>query len=1265
VRSSPSVRFTRAVCAIAVVAAVSPVAADRTSEAIHRPAPQSAAVAMRSAALQLPMRFEPGRDGGEAAADFVARGPHYAVALDARHAAITLAPPAGDGRPPRSLSMRLVGAAAGAAVEALEPLPGVANYLVGNDPRSWRTGVSAFASVRYHNVYAGVDILYYGNQRRLEYDFVVAAGARPEQIAIAFDGADRVAVEADGTLAIGIGDTELRQPAPIVYQEHGAERRTIAAAFTVDRSRHVRFRVAAYDRTRPLVIDPVLAYASFFGGSAGDAAMGVAADAAGNMYVAGETASLDLPRPAGATAAFGGGSLDAFVAKFSAAGDQLVYATYFGGNNYEYAKDIAVDAAGNAYVAGTTLSSNFPTVHALRASASGAEGFVVKLDPAGAIVYSTYLGGANSDYLYGLAVDASGRAWVTGFTASNDFPVIGAPPMTRTAPMWKTIDGGRTWTPLVSLKTGNAGAVAVDPRNPSVVYAGYEAGVARSADGGQTWAYTEGLPVQITALAVDTATASTVYAGSELFPLRSRDSGATWTVGPPALVTSLAIDPLSPATVYAGTWQGSNSFGVMKTTDGGNHWVNVGMGTTILSLGLSPSSPSTIYAGGQFGIFKTINGAADRWLIASGGIKNAVHALAVDPVDASIAYAGTDAGLFKTTDGGTQWTKVPALPAGRFSSVVVAPSARNVVYVGSGDGGVAVSTDAGATWTIGDLRVPAGALAVDPFVPTTAYAGSVRGSNAFVARVSADGGALDYSTMLGGSGFQYGNAIAVDEHGSAYVVGATDSADFPVVNALQPKFGGTRDLFVVKIAADGTVAYSTYLGGSAWEDGGTIAVDAAGRAHVAGYTLSNDFPTAHAYQPTAGGANDAFVAALTPAGDAFVYSTYLGGTGSEMGPGAYTVGRDPVVAIAVTPGGDAYVVGATASRDFPTLRAVQPAYGGGDFDAFAAQFSADGLLQWSTFVGGAAGDLAKRIAIGADGAVVVAGVTGSANFPAPRAMQPSNAGGDDVFVARLDEDAHDPTPPTTAIAPSGMAGHDGWFRSAVAVGLAGSDPAGESGVAFIDYQVNDQQFERYRTPFSIAAEGTTRVAARATDNSGNVERPAVQTLVKIDLGAPTVAITAPAPGAYLHTDAIAVSFSAADPLSGLAANPTATLDGIPVASGETIQPLSLPVGSHTVAVSAEDNAGNVSAAAISFQIVASIQSVTTAVNIYIAGGQIDAATRNSLMAKLQDAQNAYDRGNLTVVRNKLADFIDVCGKRLNAAVAAVLTADAQYVLDQL
>ena len=424
----------------------------------------------------------------------------------------------------------------------------------------WKTSVHGYRKVEYRNVYPGVNLIYYGNERQLEYDFVV--GARASDIVMLFDGASHVAIDDDGGLAIATDLGQLRQPAPVIYQDVNGARQSVDGGFVLDKAGRLTFRVGRYDRRLPLVIDPVLTYSTYFGGSAGDATMGMAVDAEGCVYLVGETASLDFPQLNAAQPAVGG-SLDAFVAKLNPTGDQLVYATYLGGSSSEYAKDVAVDAAGNAYVTGSTTSRNFPTFRARQSTLGGySDGFVTKLDPAGGVVYSTYLGGRGEDYAYGIAVDAAGRAHVTGQTISADFPTVNAlePTMGRGSTL-KSVDGAQSWRRLSSLNASFVLSLAIDPVNRNVVYAGTGEGVAKSSDGGQTWTYSTDIPIAVWALAIDPFTTSTIYAATNVLVLRSRDSGTTWTpIGLyGAAVTSLAIDPTAPNTIYAGTQMSSYS----------------------------------------------------------------------------------------------------------------------------------------------------------------------------------------------------------------------------------------------------------------------------------------------------------------------------------------------------------------------------------------------------------------------------------------------------------------------------------------------------------------------------------------------------------------------------------------------------------------------------------------------------------------------------------------------------------------------------------
>jgi hypothetical protein len=345
-------------------------------------------------------------------------------------------------RNPKSeiLRLRLVGANPSPQVRGLEELPGKSNYFIGDDPSKWRTNVPNYAKVEYREVYPGVNLVYYGNQRQLEHDFVVAPGADPNAIRFAIEGADKLELDAAGDLVLHVAGGKVCLRKPVVYQEVAGTRREIAADYVLrssipqseirnpksaigdPQSQEVGFQVAAYDRSLPLVIDPVLAYSTYLGGSMNDYGYGIAVDSAGNAYVTGPASSTDFPTASPLQPT--GGYDDAFVAKLNAAGSALVYSTYLGGSSGDSGTGVAVDSAGNAYVTGYTYSTNFPTASPLQpANGGGFDAFVTKLNAAGsALVYSTYLGGSDRDDGYSIAVDSAANAYVTGETWSTNFP---------------------------------------------------------------------------------------------------------------------------------------------------------------------------------------------------------------------------------------------------------------------------------------------------------------------------------------------------------------------------------------------------------------------------------------------------------------------------------------------------------------------------------------------------------------------------------------------------------------------------------------------------------------------------------------------------------------------------------------------------------------------------------------------------------------------------------------------------------------------------
>jgi uncharacterized protein (TIGR03437 family) len=300
----------------------------------------------------------------------------------------------------------------------------VSSYFIGNNPAQWHAGIRNFGRLRYHDVWPGIDVVYYGTGNRLEYDFVVAPGADPRAIGIRFTSPEALRVDTNGDVVLG-GD--IRQHKPRVYQNTPAGRREVAGDYVLESGNRVRFRLGRYDHSRPLVIDPVLAYATLFGGQSSDFGDGIAVDSSGSVYIIGSTFSADLPATAGGTTLQGSAPSDVYVAKLKPDGSGVVYCTYLGGEDVDGGSAIAVDASGNAYITGFTASLKFPTTPGVVQPATRggkSDAFVAKLNPQGtALLFSTYLGGTSEDAGRSLALDASGNVYVTGITNSANFPV--------------------------------------------------------------------------------------------------------------------------------------------------------------------------------------------------------------------------------------------------------------------------------------------------------------------------------------------------------------------------------------------------------------------------------------------------------------------------------------------------------------------------------------------------------------------------------------------------------------------------------------------------------------------------------------------------------------------------------------------------------------------------------------------------------------------------------------------------------------------------
>ena len=388
---------------------------------------------------RLPLAFERNDGQFDRRVRFAARGEGYEVALGPTGARLALTE---RGTAPREIGVRFLGGQAARAMTGAEALPGLTHYYRGSDPGAWATNVPTFGRVRATGIYPGIDLEYYGRGRQLEYDFLVAPGADPSQIVLTFDGVDRATLDATGDLLLQVGTRTIRQHRPVAYQSAGDGRRAVRAAYRLVGSQQAAIELGDYDRERPLIIDPVLAYSSYFGGSGDDAVRAIAVDASGNIYLTGVTTSTNFPTASAHQGSKLGtnATTDAFVTKLNPAGTTVFFSTYLGGtgsenNATETAGSIALDANGNVYVAGDTVSADFPTTgNAFQPTYAGgsnnpADGFIARFTAAGVLSYSTYFGGVDVDHINGLAIASDGDITFSGRTRSSQvegFPLVNA-----------------------------------------------------------------------------------------------------------------------------------------------------------------------------------------------------------------------------------------------------------------------------------------------------------------------------------------------------------------------------------------------------------------------------------------------------------------------------------------------------------------------------------------------------------------------------------------------------------------------------------------------------------------------------------------------------------------------------------------------------------------------------------------------------------------------------------------------------------------------
>lgn len=711
---------------------------------------------------KLPLHFESNRGQTDSTVKYMARGAGYGIFLTQTEAVLKLAD-AKTGAP-SVLSMQLLGSNPASRITGTDMLPGKSNYLIGKNPKNWRTGIDQFSRVGYESVYPGIDLIYYGNEGRLEYDFRVAPGADPKQIGIKFKGARAVQVS-ERVVELQTSSGSVQLEAPRVYQLDGKLERTVEGHFVRRGENEIGFNVPDYDRSRTLVIDPVLSYSTYLGGSGDEFGTKIAIDSGLNFYVAGTTTSANFPgtsvagRPDGAS--------DAFVAKFDPTGSTLIFATYLGGNNTETVAGIGVDGGFNVYVGGTTASSDFPTsANAFQAApkAAGSHVFVTQLNSSGSgLLYSTYLSGSGNDIASGLAIDNRGNAYVTGTTTSStDFPVTSGtfpwPPANPTIQFF-----------VSKVSTTGSGA-------SSLPYSSYFGGgnpATGEAVGGGIAVDTSG-NIYITGGTTFKHIGTTTTPDANDFPILNAVQSCIDT--PPPLT------PPTTAPTCDNTLSNRDAFVAKITPPTGS---------------TGPQLVYSTYLGGSLedtGLAIAVDTANNAYITGSTNSGDLSTSIPTSPV----AYQKTLGGgfdAFVAKIGATQNTTTHIYPLNYFS------------FLGGGadETGFAIAAD-----SIQGVRVT-GSTASANF-PTlnpiqAAFGGGA--TDAFVARIDTTASTTtntgQWATYLGGSGADGGTGIAVDANNQTYVTGQTQSANFPKANPFQGSLSGPSDAFVTKIGAVSTL----------------------------------------------------------------------------------------------------------------------------------------------------------------------------------------------------------------------------------------------------------------------------------------------------------------------------------------------------------------------------------------------------------------------------------------------------------------------------
>jgi uncharacterized repeat protein (TIGR01451 family) len=749
---------------------------------------------------KLPLSFEANQGQSDPRVKFLARARRYTLFLTADDAVLAFRQASGRKEEARTAVLRykLLDANPTPAITPLAQLPGKSNYLIGKDPTKWHTNVPNYAKVRYEQAYPGIDLLYYGNQGLLEFDFQVAPGANPRTISLAIDGARQFRLDEQGNLVMdtSLGAAHLLKPR--AYQDVNGKIQTVASRYVLEGTSTVRFELGPYDRSRTLVIDPVLeppsghpilGYSTYLGGSDYDFGDAIAVDSSGQAYVVGITSSSNFP-----ITTFDGEALhaaadfnnsDVFVAKFSADGSSLIYCTLLGGTDNDYGLGIAVDTTGNAYVTGETFSTEFPTTPGafqLTKGGGSLAAFVTKLNPEGSgLVYSTYLRGIQpvngtaqlrgqafgDTYAQAITVDSSGQAYLTGSTDDFTFPV--------TANAWHHEFGGSQDAFVTVLNSSGSALIY----STFVGWEGWDDGQAIAVDS-QNYAYVTGC--------LDFATIP--------------ESGSGWTSTNGGFVDA-----------FVAKWNVTTGALVYGRNLGGSAY-DEGYGITVDSYGRATVTGDT-YSDD----FPTTSNAIQPVMnngVGCGAVggDSTLHTAMQECVDDGFVTKLDASGanfIYSTYLGGTDYDWGENITSDASGNVYVTggtyscdfPTAKATQGT-HGDCGVGVPLSQSQVAQNRQDRRSRAHRGASAFRISQ---GEVDPCDAFVTRIDDAGSSLVFSTYLGGHGFDEGFGIALDGIGNSFVTGDAYSTDFPTANPFQEANAGEVDTFVTKIAGPSAIRY--------------------------------------------------------------------------------------------------------------------------------------------------------------------------------------------------------------------------------------------------------------------------------------------------------------------------------------------------------------------------------------------------------------------------------------------------------------------------